>query len=307
MRVGAPGLLLPLLLCACGQGDLDVRESREFYALVPRDAEVEVLGAGLGFTEGPVWFEQQGGFLVYSDLWSDRQMKWSRGKGIEVFRDPAPEPNGNTLDAAGRLLTCEHDSRQVTRTEKDGTVVPLITRYQGRRFNSPNDLVVRSDGSIWFTDPTYGLKDRPAELGVRGVYRFEPDTGRMAQVAADFDQPNGLCFSPDEARLYVADSGEPGRVYRFEITPGNTLENRSEFYRPDRGRPDGLRCGATGHLFISAGDGVHVVHPDGRLLGKILAPDAVTNLCFGGPGGSTLFITARSRLLAVLLASKQTP
>lgn len=304
-RRRAAGLLALCLLPACSEGDLEVHHSAEFFGLVPRGARVELLGSGLGFTEGPVWIEAQGGYLIFSDLWSDRLLKWSRSKGIEVFRTPAPEPNGNTLDAAGRLLTCEHGSRQITRTERDGTIVPLVSHHLGKRFNSPNDLVVHSDGSIWFTDPTYGLKDRPAELEVRGVYRYEPDTGRIDLLAADCDQPNGLCFSAGERFLFVADSGEPGRVYRYESTPEHTLANRRDFYRPDHGRPDGLRVGRSGHLFIAAGDGVHVVDPEGRLLGKILTPEAVTNLCFGGAQGSTLFITARSRLLAIRLATRQ--
>ena len=290
-----------LLLGACGRDELEVHDPDRFHRLISGESSVRTLGTGLGFTEGPVWVDRDGGFLVFSDIWGGRLLRWSEGEGVVSFRQEANAPNGNVLDLQGRLLTCEHATRRVTRTEEDGRVVTLADRFEGKRFNSPNDLIVRSDGSIWFTDPTYGLKDRPAELTQRGLYRLEPETGEVRLLATEFDQPNGLCFSPDEAQLFVADSGAPGRVDRFEIRVDGSLGRRSEFYRPDQGKPDGIRCVGEGRLLISAGDGVHLVDADGRLLGKILTEEAVTNLCLGGPEGKTLFITARSRLLSLEL------
>lgn len=293
--------LLPFLLAACGGGDTAAVDAVAFSQVVAADAEVERLAQGYGFLEGPVWIDREGGFLLFSSMWNDRLLRWTRSDGVTTFRDGVAEPNGNTLDRAGRLVGCEHAARRVVRYEADGSVTVLAERFEGRRFHSPNDVVVQSNGAIWFTDPDYGLKGRPAELERRHLFRIDPATGGVLAMAQGFDQPNGLCFSPDERYLFVADSGDPARVERFEIQRDGALGERREFYTVDTGRPDGIRCDAAGRLFVAAGDGVHVVDPAAGLIGRILVPEMVTNLCFGGVDGRTLFLTGPTSLFSIRL------
>jgi gluconolactonase len=184
-------------------------------------------------------------------------------------------------------------------TESDGVVKTIVDSYNGKKFNSPNDVVVKSDGTIWFTDPPYGIKPEESELKTNYVFCYNPSKKQLKVVASDFDRPNGLCFSPDEKLLYIADSGRPRHIRVFEVTADNDLRNGKVFCKIDNGGPDGIRCDSNGNIWSSAGDGVHIFAPDGKLIGKILCPETPSNLCFGGDDGKTLFITARTSLYRI--------
>jgi len=301
---GALALGLAILAAAPGQGraaDFDVRDEAAFRQIVGEGARVEKLGGDFKFVEGPVWIGRDGGFLVFSDIPANKLMRWDAKGGVGVFRDPSFNANGNLLDGEGRLLSAEHGARAVSRTDKEGVRRPLVERAGGRQFNSPNDLAAKSDGTVWFTDPDYGLAGRAREMEANHVFRFDPATGEAKAVISDFDKPNGICFSPDEKRLYVADSGRPRHIRVFEVTPGGVSLPGKVFCAIDKGGPDGIRCDAEGRVFSSAGDGVHVFSPDGKLLGKILTPESPANLCFGGADFKTLFITARTGLYRIEL------
>lgn len=294
-------------------GRFEVFDAAAFRKAVPEEAQIERLAGGFGFLEGPVWTNQDGGYLIFSDIPRHELMRWSERDGVTTVRAPNFN-NGNTRDAQGRLLTAEHDGRRVSRTEPDGTVHVLVERYQGKRLNSPNDLVVKSDGTIWFTDPPYGLPGGPRsregkELDRNYVFCFDPRSGNLQPVVDDFDMPNGLCFSPDERRLYVADSGAPHHIRVFDVREDGTLGNDRVFCTIDVGIPDGIRCDVDGRLWSSAGDGIHVFSDSGALLGKAITPDAPgrfdatkigpevpANLCFGGPDWQTAYLTACTAL-----------
>jgi|688.fasta_scaffold43989_3 gluconolactonase len=306
-----PPRLRPFLVCAALVGlplpaaDLAPVDAAEFARCLPTDAKVERLATGFGFTEGPVWLPREG-ILVFSDIPRDQILRWSPAGGIAPFREPSRNANGNTLDLQGRLLTCEHSGRRVARREADGTLVTVVDRFEGRRLNSPNDIVVKADGTLWFTDPEYGLKTNPATKQREGkeqpgnfVYRYDPATGTTTAVVRDFVQPNGLAFSPDEKLLYVADSGAPRHIRVFAVGADGRLDAGRVFCRLDQGGPDGIRVDRQGRVWSSSGDGVQVFHPEGRLVGRILLPESAANLCFGGPDGKTLYITARKSLYAV--------
>lgn len=306
-----PPRLRPFLVCAALVGlplpaaDFAPVDAAEFARCLPADAKVERLATGLGFTEGPVWLPREG-ILVFSDIPKDQLLRWSPGGGIAGFREPSRNANGNTLDLQGRLLTCEHSGRRVARREADGTLVTVVDRFEGRRLNSPNDIVVKADGTLWFTDPEYGLKTNPATKQREGkeqpgnfVYRHDPATGTTTAVVRDFVQPNGLAFSPDEKLLYVADSGAPRHIRVFAVGADGRLDAGRVFCQLDKGGPDGIRVDREGRVWSSSGDGVQIFQPDGRLIGRILLPESAANLCFGGPDGKTLYITARKSLYAV--------
>lgn len=262
------------------------------------------LATGLQFTEGPVWLSRDNS-LLFSDIHADLIMRWSEEDGVSVWRDPSGNANGNTLDTEGRLVTCEHGNRRVSRTERDGSVVTLAGRYRGKRLNSPNDVVVKSDGTVWFTDPPYGIEPGEIEQPANCVFRLDPETGELTAVSDDFDRPNGLCFSPDERRLYVADSShEPGRshVRVFDVAADNTLTGGVVFAPIDPESPDGMRVDAKGTLYVAAGDGIHIFDPSGDMTGRIPTPIRPTNCEFGGADGRTLFITARQSLYSIRLA-----
>lgn len=283
--------------------DYDYFDER-FRGLTHATAKVERLYQGCRWAEGPVWFAD-GNFLIWSDVSDNRMLRWLPELGTSVFRAPSNNSNGNFRDQQGRLLTCEHLTRRVTRTEADGSITVLADRYNGKRFNSPNDLVVKSDGGIWFTDPSYGIMsdyegDR-AEMEQSGchVYRLDPKTGTPVLVADDFVQPNGLAFSPDEKILYIADSGSPHHIRAFDVGADGKLSKSRVFAVIDKGVPDGFRVDTTGNVWTSAEDGVIAYGPDGVKLGRINIPEIVANLTFGGAKRNRLFITATTSIYAV--------
>jgi gluconolactonase len=287
---------------------------RRFRDLTIPIAEVECLFDGCRWAEGPVWFADAGQ-LLWSDIPNRRMLRWVPDLGVSVFRADSNHANGNTRDRQGRLVTCEHGTRRVTRTEPDGTITVVAETFRGRRLNSPNDVVVKSDNSIWFTDPTYGiLSDYEGFKAVSEqencyVFRADPETGELTVVADDFVKPNGLVFSPDESILYIADSGlshdpsAPHHIRAFDVAGGRKLTKSRVFAKVSPGVPDGLRCDIEGNVWTSAQDGVHCYAADGTLLGRIKIPTMVSNLTFGGPKRNRLFITATNALYSVFLAT----
>jgi gluconolactonase len=267
--------------------------------LVPPDAKVERLGTSMKFIEGPVWSDADGGRLLFSDIPASEMKSWTAADGVTTYLKDTHQANGNTIDRQRQILSCEHEDRRVAIVHADGKRESLVDRYDGQRFNSPNDVVVKSDGTVWFTDPTYGLGKNPKDQSANHVFCFDPKTKQVKPVVSDFDQPNGLCFSPDERTLYIADSGKPHHIRAFDVQPDNMLANGRVFCVIDKGIPDGIRCDEKGNVWSSASDGVHVFAPDGKLLGKIPVPETPANLCFGGGDGKTLFITARTSLYAI--------
>ena len=274
------------------------------------NAAVERLATGLRWSEGPVWFGD-GRFLLWSDIPNNRMMKWEEETGsVSVFRKPSNYSNGNTRDRQGRLITCEHDTRRVTRTEYDGTVTVLADRFQGKLLNSPNDVAIKSDDSIWFTDPPYGILGNyeghiaKSELSTN-VYRIDGKTLELTLVIGDIDRPNGLCFSPDESRLYVVVSGStPREIKVYDIVQGNRLANGRLFVNAGPGLPDGIRCDTDGNLWCGFGggegqDGVAVFNPEGKLMGRILLPERCANLCFGGAKRNRLFMASSQSLYSI--------
>ena len=250
------------------------------------------------------WIPKKEGYLIFSDIPANHLKKWSKETGATVFRDDSHNANGNTIDRKNRLVTAEHSGRRISLTEDDGTIKTVVSEYEGKKFNSPNDVVMKSDGTFWFTDPDYGLGKNKKEQEGNFVFRFDPKIGKTTAVARDFDKPNGLCFSPDEKKLYVADSGKPHHLRVFDVQKDGTLANGKVFCVIDSGGPDGIRCDNKGRVWSSAGDGIHIFAPDGSLIGKILVPETPANLCFGGKDGKTLFITARSSLYAIEISEK---
>lgn len=276
----------------------------DMESVLRQDSELECLGEGFGFLEGPVWWPAVGG-LLFSDIPGDTIHLWTEGGGYRVWRRPSHHANGNTLDMAGNLITCEHQSRTVTRTTPAGQVAIIASTYLGKKLNSPNDAVVKRDGTLWFTDPPYGIKPEMREQAANYVFRLDPGASELVAVAGDFSRPNGLCFSPDERLLYLADSDTgTHHIRRFEVRSDNTLSGGEVFAVLDSGVPDGMRMDMTGRLYSTAGDGVHVFAADGRLLGKIHTPKSASNCAFGGPDRRRLFITARDALWTVYLSAQ---
>jgi gluconolactonase len=284
-----------------------------FSTLVLGNAAIEVIAGGCRFTEGPVWFGD-GRFLLWSDIPNNRIMKWEEETGaVSLFRKPSHYANGNTRDRQGRLVTCEMDAQRLTRTEYDGTVTVLAERFDDKQLTGPNDVVVKSDGSIWFSDPVYGISTdyeggRQTSEQPPALYRFDPGSGDIRIVADDFDGPNGLAFSPDEKRLYVAETGdqtraEPRQYIRvFDVAAdGASLSGGEIFHKIEPGYCDGMRVDEDGNVWSSAADGVHCISPDGELLGKIRVPHLVSNLVFGGVRKNRLFIGGSHTLYAIFL------
>jgi gluconolactonase len=286
---------------------------KRFHRLFVETAQLDMLYTGCRWAEGPAYFAA-GQYLVWSDIPNNRMLRLDAcGGTVSVFRQPAGNSNGNTVDRQGRLVTCEHGGRRVSRTEIDGAIVTLADSYNGKRLNSPNDVVVKSDDSIWFTDPTYGIdsdyEGNKSEREQAGnfVYRLDPRSGELRVVADDFEQPNGLAFSPDERLLYIVDTGRshredgPAHIRRFAVEDGGKLIDRGLFADSTAGSFDGLRVDTAGRIWTSAGDGVHCYDPDGTLIGKILVPEVVANVCFGGPKRNYLYICGTTSLYGVRL------
>ena len=283
-----------------------------FAKLTVSTARLDLLDATSRWAEGPVYVPAAR-YLLWSDVPNDRILRWIETSGqVSVFRAPSQNANGNTLDRQGRLVTCEQLSRRVTRTEHDGSITVIADRIEGKRFNSPNDVIVATDGTIWFSDPTYGIdsdyegRRAESEIGRSRLYRVDPGTGAVSVAADDFVQPNGLALSPDERRLYVADSGRshvldgPAHIRVFDLNAGR-LTGGEVFAECPMGFFDGFRLDEAGNVWTSAGDGVRCYEPDGNLIGIIHTPDPVANVCFGGPARNRLFICATGAVYAVYL------
>jgi sugar lactone lactonase YvrE len=245
-------------------------------------ATAEKIAGGFRFLEGPVWIPARNE-LLFSDIPASRIYRWKNGS-VEIWREPSHQANGNTLDPQGRLITCEHETRRVTRTEPDGTIVPIATHFEGKRLNSPNDVVCKSDATIYFTDPPYGVKAEDRELDFQGVFRVVGDV--ITLVARDFVKPNGLCFSPDESILYIADT-ELGHVRALGNTDG-------VFCRVER--PDGMRVDAAGNLYVAAMKTVEIFDPAGKKIGEINLTERPANIAFGDSDRRSLYICARTSL-----------
>lgn len=267
----------------------------KFKEIVPENAALEQIAAGFTFTEGPIWC---GDYLLFSDIPQNRIVKlqmFRRGPEVTTFRHPSGNSNGLTLDRNGRLVACEHSTRRVTRTETDGTISIVAERYQGKRLNSPNDVVVRSDGSVYFTDPSYGLGIPPKwkEQPHCGVYRASPD-GSLTLVAGDFNMPNGLAFSPDESILYINDSAER-HIRSFSVSPEGNLSNGRVFTDmkgTTPGVPDGMKVDQQGNVYCTGPGGIWIMDQTGKCLGKILMPESPANFNWGDADWRTLYITA---------------
>jgi gluconolactonase len=272
------------------------------------------LAGGCVWAEGPVWLPRDGS-LLWSDIPNDRLVRWYPDGRVEVALRPVEFQNGHTLDLDGSIIACSHGRRRIERLSLDGSVTSIVERYLGQRLNSPNDVIVRSDGTIWFSDPTYGIisdweghRSEP-EVEARQVYRFDPRTGELTALTAALDQPNGLAFSPDETVLYVSDTSDVtkaahggGPITRFDVVDGRSLADPRVHYVVPDGVSDGFRVDVAGNIWTSADDGIHIVTPEGRRLGRLPLPERASNCVFGGPEGDRLFITATTSLYAIHVA-----
>jgi len=277
---------------------------KAIHQIVPEDAEVEELATGFGFTEGPVWC---GDCLIFSDIPNNRIIRWRRlneGPEVTTLRTPSGNSNGLTLDKSRRLISCEHSTRRLTRTELNGSITVLAEQYQGKRLNSPNDVVVRSDGSIYFTDPPYGLTNLTdwKELPFNGVYRLAPD-GELVLLADDFDRPNGLAFSPDESILYVNDTARL-HIRAFNVSPDGSISKDRvliEMKAPEPGAPDGMKVDQMGNIYCTGPGGFWIIEPGGKSLGRIMPPQLPANLAWSDADSKTLYLTARTSLYRLRL------
>lgn len=287
-----------------------------FKDLLPAGEKPRRLASPAVWAEGPVWLPEEDA-VVFSDVKGNRMFRWSAAEGAAVFREPSNYNNGNTLDREGRIVSCEHGRRAIARTERNGRVTVLVDKYDGRRLNSPNDVVVKSDGSIWFSDPPYGIlgdeEGYKSESQIIGcyVYRFDPATGEISAATIDVQRPNGLAFSPDESLLYVADMSivefpSLGRrqLTVYDVAEGRRLVNPRKLTDISPGIPDGFRVDTSGRIFCSCEDGIQVVLPDGKIIGKIRVPERVSNCTFGGRGQDVLYITATTSLYSIRLNTR---
>jgi gluconolactonase len=282
----------------------EIRQER-FREIVGRDVVIERIATGFAFTEGPIWHPRER-HLTFSDMPGDHMRRWSAAKGVETLRKPSNMANGNAYDRYGRMLSCEHATSRVTRTELDGAIAVLATHFRGRQLNSPNDIVVRSDGRIYFTDPTYGRMphygvERAPELDFRGVYCVDEDGSRLTLLADDFTQPNGLCFSRDERRLFVNDTAR-AHIRRFDVGADGLLSGGgvwAEVKGAGQGAPDGLKIDRDGNVYCCGPGGLHVFSPEAELLGVILMPEVAANFTWGDDDLRSIFLTASTSLYRV--------
>ncbi len=279
-----------------------LKHGEKLGSIVSETSEVKRIATGFQFTEGPVWSADKS-FLLFSDIPANKILKWSPDGGVSVFREPSGNSNGLTYDTEDRLIICEHGNRRISRIEKDGAHTVLADRFHGKRLNSPNDVVVRSDGMIFFTDPPYGITPEEKELPFNGAFRLDPDSRELTLLAEDFDRPNGLAFSPSERILYIADS--PRRHIRaFEVNAEGRLSNSSlfaEIRSEEPGNPDGMKVDVEGNLYVAAAGGIWIFTPNGERLGIIRTPERPANCAWGCNDWRTLFITARESLYSIRL------
>jgi len=282
--------------------------SKNFDSIVPKNAKLEELGKGYQTAEGPVWIAAED-CLIFSDIRGNHMRKWSAKNGITTFRFPSNKANGNALDKQGRLITCEHANWRIVRTEADGSIVPIATHYQGKRLNSPNDVVVKSDGSIYFTDPPYGLTatggtERQQELAYFGVYRLFPDGKTITLLVDDFVRPNGLVFSLDESLLYINDT-EKAQIRVFDVQKDGTITNGrifvgesvlAESVSGKLGKPDGMKVDIEGNVYCTGPGGIWVFDSTGEHLGTISVQEKVANMAWGESDWKTLFIASHTSL-----------
>lgn len=268
-------------------------------SIVESGTEVKRLATGMKFTEGPVWIPAENK-VIFSDIPNSMLMQWSEKDGLKPFRK-VEQANGNLLDAKGLLLSCQHAGRNVIRTEADGSITVLTDKYEGKKFNSPNDLAVHSDGSIWFTDPSYGLRGKKGEINGKWVFRLDPKTKNVDVIYQDFDMPNGIAFSPDEQHVYIADSGRVGKIRAFKVD-GKTIDKKPVFELDIR--CDGMCLDTEGNIYTTAAGGIHIFDKTGKKIGLIEVPEKPANVCFGGKDFDTLYITARKSLYSVKTKKK---
>jgi len=289
----SPGGILPFLRA----------KTNHFPALFPEKVRLVRVASGLRFTEGPVWFAA-GNYLLFSDIPASTIFKVSIDGHVSVFRKPSGHSNGLTIDQAGRLIVCEHGNRRVTRTEPGGVVTVLADTFRGNRLNSPNDVVVKKDGSIYFTDPPYGIKPGQQEQPIQGVYKISSQSHEIVVVADDFEKPNGLAFSPDEKTLYIDDSSARRHIRAFDVLPNGSINNGRIFHdmsNEEKGNPDGMKADRNGNLFCTGPGGVWVFHPEGQHLGTIVTPEKPSNCAWGDPDFRTLYITAKTSVYSIRL------
>jgi gluconolactonase len=280
----------------------------KFDNIVPKGSKLEKIATGFMFTEGPIWNAAKK-ILYFSDIPANKMWKWTEPKGAELFRDPSGKSNGLTLDKQGRLLACEHGNRRVSRTENDGKVVAIADKYNGKKLNSPNDVVVKSDGSVYFTDPPYGLTADFGNLGeqelpFQGVYRLSPDGKTLTLLADDFDRPNGLAFSPDESILYIDDTARV-HIRVFDVKPDGTIANGrifADLTSDAEGNVDGMKIDIEGNIYVTGPGGVSIFDPSGDKLGIIEMPEVCANVAWGDDDWKTLFITASTSLYRIKLS-----
>jgi gluconolactonase len=287
-------------------------KDRRFSRYLLANASLEQLAGGFRWVEGPVWFGDAD-CLLFQDIPNNRTLRWTEQTGVSAFRAPSNYANGQTRDRQGRLIACSHGGRCLYRTEYDGAVTTLVAHHQGKRLNAPNDVVVKSDGTVWFTDPVYGISNdyegyKQLSEQPPALYRYNPERDELRVMAGDFEGPNGLAFSPDERRLYVSETGDQTQphprehIRLFEVVEdGGRLRGGEVFHKVEPGVCDGLRTDEEGNLWCSAGDGVHCVDPQGELLGKVYVPQTVANITFGGARKNRLFILAGSAVYAIYL------